>query len=59
MNWFVVFGWLVFGVIALGTVSTVLIVGQERKPLTPGVAAVNLVLNALVLVWIYSAITKF
>jgi len=58
MNWFVFCGWVVFGMITLSAICTVLTVGQERTPVSPKLAAVSIVVDALVLIWLYIAITR-
>lgn len=41
--------WVVVGILTLGAVSTVASVGKERKPLTPGVAAVGVAIDIIVI----------
>jgi hypothetical protein len=42
--------WVIVIQCALGSVIQVAMIGQERKPITPGNAAIALVLNAIVIV---------
>lgn len=47
MEWF---RWTLAGVIALGGILSVSLIGKPRKPLTPGVVAISVMIDAF-LVW--------
>lgn len=39
--------WVIVGYLIIGAVATVALVGQPRKPIEPGTAAVTVILNGL------------
>lgn len=43
MNWF---DWLLVAILGVGAIVSVLLVGEERKPIAPGTAALQVILNA-------------
>lgn len=47
--------WVLVALLALNVVLTIALVGQPRKPITPGTAAFGLVFNAA-LVWMVVSI---
>jgi len=46
MNWM---DWIIVGKLTVGALSTIAIVGQQRKPITPGVAVVVAIINGLLI----------
>ena len=38
--------WAILSVIALSEVASIAMIGKERKPTTPGIAILNLLINA-------------
>lgn len=58
MNWFVVWGWVIFSLKALGTLVYIAEIGNPRKPITPKDAVTSTVINGLILIWIYLAMTR-
>lgn len=47
MTWF---DWALTAWLALGALAVVALVGKPRKPLTPGIAATTVLINALIVV---------
>lgn len=52
MNWFF---WVLLGYFVVGGLASVLLIGEPRKPIEPGVAAATVVINALLILgtWHY------
>ena len=56
MDWFKIFGWVIFAVFTASTLANIAIIGQKRKPITPGLATFSVFISALILIWMYCAI---
>lgn len=48
--------WTLVGLMALSALGNVILIGEERKPVTPGMAAFTVALNAAFITWIINVL---
>jgi hypothetical protein len=47
-----VLDWILVAILALSSACTIALVGKERRPITPGTAAVSVLINVGLIFWI-------
>ena len=56
MNWFIFFGWVIFGLYGFGMLAKVAMIGKPKEPVTPNEAIVTIIFHALIMWWLLKAI---
>lgn len=49
---YVILKWVLVGLFAIGGMSTISMIGEPRKPITPGVAILTVVIDVIFIIWL-------